>query len=197
MKAFIFATMREARPFLQNLGLKNLPKKQPPEFFEITKSEVLVCICGMGKDLASTSIKHLLDQYNPDTIFNVGIAGALSDNFSLGDVVQVEKTISWPSNNNYQLELYPALNLPVVTLITSPNPVFDSVLRNEMAAHADIVDMECSHIAKVCLDTKLPFYSIKAISDFAKENERARLFENIDRLAVKLSETICKVVDNS
>ena len=177
MIGIVFATIREAQPFLQKLGE--------------SVHNIIVCICGMGPESAGREVRQLLKNHKIDSVINAGIAGALNINFHIGQVVSVSKVVNWPANSYYipdGANLWS--DLPSAVLITSADPVFDNALRSQMVKLADIVDMEGAAIAHVCQEAKIKFSAIKAISDLAGENDRERLFENIDALSVKIAEIL-------
>ena len=53
----------------------------------IDGKEVVCCECGMGKVNAAMSTQIMIDLYHPDAIINSGIAGSLSKDIGIGDLV--------------------------------------------------------------------------------------------------------------
>lgn len=49
--------------------------------------EVVCCECGVGKVNAAMSTQIMIDAYHPDIIINSGIAGSLSGDIRIGDIV--------------------------------------------------------------------------------------------------------------
>ena len=49
--------------------------------------EVVCCECGIGKVNAAMSTQIMIDLYHPDVIINSGIAGSLSGDIRIGDIV--------------------------------------------------------------------------------------------------------------
>ena len=49
--------------------------------------EVVCCECGIGKVNAAMSTQIMIDMYHPDVIINSGIAGSLSRDIRIGDIV--------------------------------------------------------------------------------------------------------------
>ena len=49
--------------------------------------EVVCCECGIGKVNAAMSTQIMIDLYHPDAIVNSGIAGSLSGEIHIGDIV--------------------------------------------------------------------------------------------------------------
>ena len=54
---------------------------------EIDGVEVVCCECGVGKVNAAMSTQIMIDLYHPDAIINSGIAGSLSRDIRIGDIV--------------------------------------------------------------------------------------------------------------
>ena len=54
---------------------------------DIGGSEVVCCECGIGKVNAAMSTQIMIDLYHPDVIINSGIAGSLSGDIRIGDIV--------------------------------------------------------------------------------------------------------------
>ena len=54
---------------------------------EINGKEVVCCECGVGKVNAAMSTQIMIDLYHPDVIINSGIAGSLSGDIRIGDIV--------------------------------------------------------------------------------------------------------------
>lgn len=53
----------------------------------IDGKEVVCCECGIGKVNAAMSTQIMIDLYHPDVIINSGIAGSLSGDIRIGDIV--------------------------------------------------------------------------------------------------------------
>ena len=54
---------------------------------ELFGREVVCCECGIGKVNAAMSTQIMIDLYHPDVIINSGIAGSLSGDIRIGDIV--------------------------------------------------------------------------------------------------------------
>ena len=59
------------------------------DFFkgEINSREVVLLECGIGKVNAAIGTQIMIDYYSPDVIINSGIAGSLSKDLKIGDIV--------------------------------------------------------------------------------------------------------------
>lgn len=54
---------------------------------DIFGKEIVCCQCGIGKVNAAMSAQIMIDLYHPDVIVNSGIAGSLSKDIRIGDIV--------------------------------------------------------------------------------------------------------------
>lgn len=76
-------------------GIKN--RMENPQVFKeagieyysgmIDGIEVVCCECGIGKVNAAMSTQVMIDRFSPELIINSGIAGALTKDISIGDIV--------------------------------------------------------------------------------------------------------------
>ncbi len=60
---------------------------------EIFGQEVVCCECGVGKVNAAMSAQIMIDRYHPDRIINSGIAGSLSEEIRIGDLVVADDCV--------------------------------------------------------------------------------------------------------
>lgn len=60
---------------------------------EIFGQQVVCCECGMGKVNAAMSAQIMIDFYHPDVIINSGIAGSLSKDIGIGDLVVADDCV--------------------------------------------------------------------------------------------------------
>ncbi|MBQ3638708.1 MAG: 5'-methylthioadenosine/S-adenosylhomocysteine nucleosidase, partial [Clostridia bacterium] len=54
---------------------------------EAAEAEVILAVCGVGKVNAAMCAQTMIVTYHPDKIVNTGVAGALSPELGVGDVV--------------------------------------------------------------------------------------------------------------
>ncbi len=53
----------------------------------ISKTNCVAALSGVGKVNAAMCTQSMIIKYNPDVILNVGVAGGISDNIKIGDIV--------------------------------------------------------------------------------------------------------------
>ena len=116
MTGIIFATRREAAPFLARAGVPDpaVPQEAagavararagasaataPVAFFHDLRPThaLVVCICGMGPDRARAGTEQLLEKYAVTSVINAGAAGAVADDLPVGGLFHVSHAILWP-----------------------------------------------------------------------------------------------------
>lgn len=82
-------------------GIKHLMRNKTEEIYakipyakgEIFGQEVVCCECGVGKVNAAMSAQIMIDRYRPDVIINSGIAGSLSKDIRIGDLVVADDCV--------------------------------------------------------------------------------------------------------
>jgi nucleoside phosphorylase len=193
MIALIFATDREANPFLQKAGLTTADCVGQTVFNLRPGKQIVVCICGMGQKAALDNTRRLLCEYQVDSVINAGIAGAVTEKMRKCDIFRITSVSTWPvcsnvyrCNPDFGLDLHPA------SLATVEKPIFDPVLRQRIATVADLVDMEGAFIAQACLEKDIPVHAIKGVSDMAGEGDRKTLYDNIDKVSATIADIIWK-----
>ena len=151
----------------------------------IKSKKVVIGFCGVGKVNASICTQLLITNYGADVILNYGIAGALSKELNVGDLVLATgiyqhdfdttefgepkgwvenlKTNKLEPDENICKEMF-LINLTDMTVvlgkIVSGDKFISKVnerntLRKEFLAVA--CDMESGAIAQVCLQNEIPF----------------------------------------
>lgn len=117
-------------------------------------------------------------------LLNVGFAGGLNPNLSLGQVVLIDKIVALDKSGLDEFiidnpeqqeakEFAKANNLTTAGLLTVNDPVTDPLLRDELSdsTKADVVDMEGYNVLKVLLDSFPgncpPIVSFKVVTDNA------------------------------
>lgn len=73
-------------PILENMQVEDISHLK---FYIGTYNNIqmIVVRCGVGKVNAAMCTQILVDKFNPDYVINIGVAGAVSDVVSIGDIV--------------------------------------------------------------------------------------------------------------
>lgn len=133
---------------------------------------------GIGGPKASETLRTYLGWYEPAFILNIGLAGALHTSLLPQQVLRILTVESEETAQSIPLPFHAKLkDLQPAHLLTVNQPVTDATRRENLLHRfqADLVDMEGFHLARVCRSYSLPFYAVKAVSDFADKDSAAQL----------------------
>jgi adenosylhomocysteine nucleosidase len=183
----VFAALRlEVQRFLRLVDVRD---RAQPSGFPVTLGEyegrsLLVCRTGMGSRAAEAA-SAVLGRYRPDVVLSVGLAGALSPECVVGDVVFCEKVYrAEPDREDGRaagpmecdallletarraasdrgLAARSGSSLTTSYVVTEPRK--KTLLRE--ATGMDIVEMESYWVGRAALKERLPFLAVRVISD--------------------------------
>jgi nucleoside phosphorylase len=174
-KLLLFSTLEEAHETL----LKHHSQPVEKDLWEYPGG--LIAICGWGCENAyNSTLKY---GFSVDEIWNIGIAGALKCALPLGSLHQVSSVGKSPTT------LF-SLSQEGLRLFSSDVPLHDATLRDQLAKHWDLVDMEGYGIALACHTLKKPCTLWKLVSDFASEGGS----EIIRKHMSKNSKTLARIL---
>ncbi len=91
---------------LEAKGIERLLDKKSEKYFANMRftegvlhgESVVVCVCGVGKVNATICTSMMIEHFKPEIIVNSGIAGAVSDSVSIGDIVVADKAVEHDMN---------------------------------------------------------------------------------------------------
>ena len=190
-------------------GLKELmqdieiTRKASMEFYAGTLEgkNVVVVQSGIGKVNAARATQILIDNMEVEYIFNIGVAGSVSNNVKIGDIVLGEKLVqhdfdltAFEHEKGYipNLGIYIPSDLYLLKLaeetkintnlhkgIIASGDIFCTENKmSEKIAHkfnALCVEMEGASIAQVCYLSHIPFLVIRSISDSPNEDTNNKI----------------------
>lgn len=202
----IFAMKEEIDAFLKYFDLKNEYHLFELNFYEgfINNIECILVECGIGKVNASRTTQILIDNYDVDIIINVGVAGSVSDNLNVGDIVIGDKLVQhdfditafnhekgyipnvgkYLDADEYLLNLCQQIIVPndykVYRGVIASGDIFCSSEKMSNKIHdkfnALCVEMEGASIAQVCYLCNIPFLVLRSISD-SNDNNHVNTYE--------------------
>ncbi len=197
MTGVIFATAREAGPYLKMMRSKPLKHRRPAIFQHRNQPALVTLISGMGPAAAEVAARTAIDDWGVERLVNAGICGALRSGgpwrprgvFAVRHARTASHKTCKPSR---AITCTPGVwdKLPKADLVTLSRPLFDVVLRRKLARWGALVDMEGAAIAKLAHDRRLPCTLIKGITDRATEGARA----DLHRRLVEVSGRIAKIL---
>ena len=166
---------------------------------ELHDKNVVVCQSGMGKVAAGAATQVLITKYGVDAIINSGIAGNTSKEITVGDVVISNEVTYHDAEISMINQHYPYLDrytadanmvqaakkacgethtAAITGLIASGDKfIGDSETKNKIIefCNPNCVEMEGAAIAHIASKNDVPFVIIRAMSDDADEDGRAKL----------------------
>lgn len=164
------ATMLEAEPFIRGLRLEERGQAPFPVF---GSDEAVLVVTGMGTASAAMAAAYLIMRHAPSLVCNLGAAGALERDLSLGDTLQVSRVVE-PDRLHLRtgepLTYVPDLldGIRDATLATVDRPVLEDSDRRDLSRLARLVDMEGSGICQACKRFAVRCYLVKFVSDIGQ-----------------------------
>ena len=195
---------------------------EPFQSLKLTDN-VDVLITGVGMVASTFQLTNALGQYDYDFVVNAGIAGAFSRNLKIGNVIEVETDIFSElgvEDGNLFLSVFESRliaenefpyrngklsnpnagmsDLPLMkgTTVNTVHGNEDSIKKVVEQFSPQIESMEGAAIAYVCLQKKVKFIQLRAISNYVeKRNKNAwniplaivNLNNELNKLIVKLN----------
>jgi len=204
MVGIIVAMTEELEAIKEYMNNTTVEIKCENEFYIgiIGKKEVILTTCGVGKVNSARIAQILIDNYNPDFIINIGVAGSVNNNLRIGDIVIGEKLVQYDFDltafgrekgeisdkvgkfiysdkeliNKAENQFWRNNEIKVVkgTIASGDRFVTETSLSKEIKDEfeADCVEMEGAAIAQVCFLDRVPFIVIRSISDSPNENNK-------------------------
>lgn len=151
----------------------------PAEYVEpdLPRSVVRHVYTGVGKVNAAIRLCDALNDFRPDVVLNVGTAGSIGH--SVGDIILcthfidrdlfplADFGVKWQQNTADSIIHLPwKWNLPVSGTCNSG----DSFVTTPQGVTGDVVDMEAYPQAQICAERKIPFLSVKYVTDVVGQN---------------------------
>ena len=132
-----------------------------------------VVASGVGRASARRGVEHLIDGHRPRVIVSAGFAGALAPGLERNDLAAPRSIVD---ASGAAIEVDPALIgsvagiQPVDRLLTVDRVVAEVAEKARLReAHgADLVDMETIAAAAAARDRRVPFLSLRVVSDDAR-----------------------------
>ncbi len=202
MVGIVYATRREAQPFLSQLTADHLTA-QPFLIFRksgASHRSFIAIISGMGKVAAAIAATHLVLVHRVSRLVNAGLCGQLTlhNGWSVGDLFRIGTAVEGDCDRFGQAEQTVACDsrwfseLKAARLVTQDRPVFDAAQRSLLAGIGDLADMEGAAVARVARFYGIPCAMIKGISDAADENGRQDVADHIDWVSGRIADALAR-----
>lgn len=188
----------------------------------INNKKVVVGFSGVGKVNAAICTQLLITHYQVDTILNYGIAGSLSEELNIGDILiataihqhdfdttefgepkgWVEKLetdkLECSTDIVKKLFMIQLENATIVLGKIASGDKFISKVKERNTLRREFLtvgcDMESGAIAQVCLQNKIPFAVVKSISDNLEQNYKEDYVNNLEFAIEKVNQFMVKYI---
>lgn len=223
MVGIIFAMKEELDEFLKLVSNIEEKKIFDLTFYECTldNKKLVLVESGVGKVNAARTTQVLIDKMNVDFIFNIGVAGSVSEDVNVLDIVIGKKQVQhdfditafdhekgyipnvgvYISSDNKLLDIARKIKIDTTIhegVIASgdifvTNPEMSRKIFTKFNALA--VEMEGASIAQVCYLCNIPYLVIRSISDSPNSNNNKLTYEEfLEKSSKIVSEYLEKII---
>ena len=151
-------------------------------------NNIILVRTGVGRQKAKQATYQIIENFHPEAIISIGYAGALTKELRVGDLLIADCILDEQNDsrvfevedslNSEWLGLAKSISIPgelkikVGKLITVNSVVHTPEAKQDLGKKfgADAVEMETIEIAMLAREKKIPFLSVRGISD-AVDNE--------------------------
>lgn len=209
----ICAGDREVAPFIPIVDECRIVEKAMLKFYEgkINGVETVALFSGVCKVNAAIATQILIDSFKVDAIINAGTAGGMNPKLSLFDTVISTEVAYHDVSPNILTEFHPwmetayfqadnkLVELSKVAverlqekykvfwgrMVTGETFIVDEGRQAINDTYSPLtVDMETASIAHVCCVNRIPFISVRTVSDTAEHSGTGSFEENCDKASV-------------
>lgn len=178
---------------------------------KINNNNYILAQCGVGKVNAARTTQILTDNFSLQYIVNVGVAGGLSSNLQIGDIVIGEKLVQHDfditafghekgyitdtgkifKSDKVLVEKFGKIKIDDIKIVTgtiASGDIFvqDIKMKEKIRTkfNCDCVEMEGAAIGQVCFLNKVHFIVVRSISDIPNGNNYME-YDEFVKLAAK------------
>jgi len=166
---------------LARLGARHDGRDRAARYWSSPVDRIAFAVSGMGRRRASAAAAALLDRSGAERLIVVGVAGALTEDLAVGEVVAAEAVIADdaparaidPAGLGVALAAgaRPATVVTVDRIVTAvkDRPALRALALGTDASRPAVVDMESYDAVTQAAERGLPVTVIRAVSDAANE----------------------------
>ena len=156
----------EVREVCRQLNMKLVDSDDQIWGAALNGHQVRLCLSGMVPNIAKERVTRFLDNHLPELMISCGLAGALSPEVVVGDLIVQSRDTSL-STHAEQVLSKRGMSFHVGPLVTVSKPVLTPEARKEVSASSQAigVDMESQTIAELCRQRGIRCMAIKGVSD--------------------------------
>lgn len=205
----------EVKLISESMAVKHIEGHLRRTFYagDLAHHRVIAVRCGVGKVRAAACTQFLIVHFGITRLIVAGIAGALSPELSIGDLVVSQKTLQWDFQAvGTEQRWYPAEPKLVTaaleaarrlgyraragSVLTGDQPVTTVKHKQELwhTYRGDCVEMEGAAAAHVCSMNNIPFVLVRVISDLADENAVHSVTSSFPSLALLPARVVVEMI---
>lgn len=205
MIGIVFAMKEELEAFLKLVGNYETKNVFDLIFYEcsLNNKKLVLVESGVGKVNAARTTQVLIDNMHVDYIFNIGVAGSVSENVNVLDIVLGNQLVqhdfditAFNHEKGYIPNIGVYVNSDPKLLEIAKSTNVDTKVHEGVIASGDIfvtssemskkiftkfnalaVEMEGSSIAQVCYLCNIPYLVIRSISDSPNNSNNKLTYE--------------------
>lgn len=171
-------------------------------------NKLINACCGIAKVNAALCTQVMIDNFSPDFVINTGVAGGMNSIVKVCDIVISTEVLPHDLDQHFLADYPPycgifkadsalietaedvchELNVKCFRgrIVSGEAFVSDSVLKASIQVNFDpyAVDMESAAVGHACYLNKMPYVSVRCISDNA-DDEGAMSFDEFEKIAAK------------
>lgn len=180
----IFATIFEAQSFLTESKAIRITDVHHEN------NKVSILISGVGKVNAAVKVAHAI-QAGAKLIVNAGIAGCVSHNYSLFDVLMPNEFVDLDRiKGPFSNETKKIVSKDCLSIGTTDTPVHGGSSKSFAEKYCQLVDMESYAIVSLAQEFAIEVKIIKCISDFCEIGGEKSIKTNLNKASMILSQTL-------
>jgi nucleoside phosphorylase len=183
----VMATMIEARPFIDNMGLEQKSNKPLSVY---SKDNIILIISGIGKACCASAVTQIINMNDVDILYNLGAAGDLNSKFKIGDILHIDKIFEpdRPYIAGGKRILIPDVmdGFSQASLSTQDRPMVNNLDRESAGKEADLADMEGASFMQICRLYNKKGYLFKIVTDMPGNDSDKDIIRNVKKTAVIL-----------
>lgn len=225
--SIIFAMNEELSALKKYLSIKNINKLYELTFYEaeLNNQKIILVESGVGKVNAARTTQILIDNYHPDVVYNIGVAGGITNSLEVGDIVVSSSLVQ----HDFDITAFNHLK-GYIPNVGNVIPVDNSLIINTqrilgqndisyklgMIASGDIfctskdmatkinqkfkalcVEMEGAAIGQVCFLCQVPCLVLRSISDCPNNNNRITYDEFLPSACSKIADIMHTILTDN
>lgn len=222
----IFAMEEELKELLKYLNIEKEYNIFDLKFYEgkINNVDCILVKSGVGKVNAARTTQILIDNIQVDYIFNIGVAGGVSEILKVGDIVIGQSLVQhdfditafnhekgyipevgvYINSDEYLFRLandvlYNDENINVVSGVIASGDIFCTELKMGQKINTKFnalcVEMEGASIAQICYLSHIPFLVLRSISDTPNNDNVIAYEEFLESSSKNIAKAMNKILE--